>query len=1121
MQVGVQHKADTLSLPLSSRAFFVPIPLLLVPTIALMATANRGADPAAGGGSSAEGYCEICDKFFSGKRGLGVHRKRAHPEEHNRGIVVDRVKKRWSPEEVLLLAQAEVGALKSNPSCDINQVLSQQFPARTFESLKSKRKTSDYKKALADIRSRPMSPDPEPCPSSVVHSSAPPMHRSPSDSSSPPKAYSISMPLISPSGESPGEDASDVLEALDSTIREDINLLLRDSPSPEAQPRILFPRYRVDPLPPLPDVSEAQLKIFHYVNTLYDAAPESPSSPYLSLAEAWTRYRLDFNRELLFANVEQSINSILPPKNQPKPRSTPAHPPTRRINKKEARRQEYAETQKLFKKSPKTVVEKILEPASVASFPDAILFRSYWKNVMSLPSNQSAPSFHRDALEEANDYTGLWDPITDEEIKKNFPDHKAAPGPDGLKTGALRRLPHFFLPKMLNILLFLGRLPSRLSESKTIFIPKCDNAEDPGEFRPISMTSVLTRLFHKVLASRLGSRIKLSEEQRAFRPTDGVSQNIFLLDLILYNANTNLKESYLASVDIVKAFVSLSHSSIFAALDALGLPLELQEYLRTLYEESSTIYCFPGSSGEAFHPTCGVRQGDPLSPLLFNIFMEFLIRRLRSFIGIDIGEVHLGLSAFADDLLIFASTSDGLQFQMKKAVDFMATCNLRVNTAKSFVISLVPDGRNKRMKTVDPEIVVNGAPLRSLRPGEEFKYLGVFFRSDGLLFYSPVAKIKDWLTKLSHVPLKPQQRLLIIREFPIPRILHHSVLSRVRIGVLTKADRAVRAFVRKHLNLPHDAANVFMHGDIADGCLGIPSLRVIVPEMRLKRLESIKRSLSDRASDSFSLNFLMSHIHRAIDAAVPGSPKSYWRRQLSSCVDGAGLQESALTPGQHNWIKGRSLFLSGRDFIQAIKLRFNCLPCRSRCARGRPEKDRLCGAGCARNESLSHILQVCPRTHGHRIKRHNAVASYVARGLEDRRFTVYQEPRFSSSSQGLLKPDLLAVNDGKAYILDAQVISDGEPQGLAHRRKLDKYTELIPSVSAMHHVDDVKVYSVTPNWHGVWAPESAAALLADGLLRKSDLPVLSTRVIIGGLSCFHFSKSTARSKPHGHFRRPP
>lgn len=324
--------------------------------------------------------------------------------------------------------------------------------------------------------------------------------------------------------------------------------------------------------------------------------------------------------------------------------------------------------------------------------------------------------------------------------------------------------------------------------------------------------------------------------------------------------------------------------------------------------------------------------------------------------------------------------------------------------------------------------------------------------------------------------------------------------------------------MRKHLDLPHDALNALFHARIPDGGLGVPSLRLIVPKLRIRRLEDVRMCLSSLALSGFINDFLHLHIKRAVDCSLPGDPDLYWRSRFSSSFDGTGFIDSHKTPGQHNWIRGADLFLSGRDFINSVKLCFNALPCRSRCSRGRT-LDRLCRAGCAMSENLGHILQVCPRTYGQRVKRHDAVLNYAVRGLEQRGFQVVHKPHFSTS-EGLRKPDIIAIHANQAFVIDAQVVSDGEPLRKAHNRKVDKYQALRPMIVSQFNVDSVNLHSLTLNWRGVWSPDSCALLLEDGLIRKADVPVISSRVLIGGLAGFNFfSKSTQPTRSIFRHRR--
>ncbi|GBN12280.1 hypothetical protein AVEN_199452-1 [Araneus ventricosus] len=82
-----------------------------------------------------------------------------------------------------------------------------------------------------------------------------------------------------------------------------------------------------------------------------------------------------------------------------------------------------------------------------------------------------------------------------------------------------------------------ARLPERFCKARAIFIPKKPAAIDPGDFRPISLTSIPARLFSKIVAKRLSPAIKIEHEQRGFIGSDGISQNIFILDYVLRHAS--------------------------------------------------------------------------------------------------------------------------------------------------------------------------------------------------------------------------------------------------------------------------------------------------------------------------------------------------------------------------------------------------------------------------------------------------------------------------------------------------------------------------------------------------------------------------------------------------------
>ena len=112
---------------------------------------------------------------------------------------------------------------------------------------------------------------------------------------------------------------------------------------------------------------------------------------------------------------------------------------------------------------------------------------------------------------------------------------------------------------------------------------------------------------------------------------------------------------------------------------------------------------------------------------------------------------------------------------------------------------------------------------------------------------------------------------------------------------------------------------------------------------------------------------------------------------LHGAVDGCGLKASRAVSYVHEWVSNGTALLTGANFIHALQIRSATVSTKQRAARGRPEADRRCDA-CWRTESLGHVLQVCPRTWGHRIKRHDALLEKFLHRMENRGWSVTRAP---------------------------------------------------------------------------------------------------------------------------------
>ena len=142
--------------------------------------------------------------------------------------------------------------------------------------------------------------------------------------------------------------------------------------------------------------------------------------------------------------------------------------------------------------------------------------------------------------------------------------------------------------------------------------------------------------------------------------------------------------------------------------------------------------------------------------------------------------------------------------------------------------------------------------------------------------------LATYLDKITWAPLKPQQRLHILRTYLIPRYLHQLVLGRVTYTTLRCADKQVRKQVRKCLYLPNDVPKSFFHTPIKEGGIGIMSFETKIPELTKQRLDSL----------SLSTKWCEIIISKNIE----------WPKIFHRSVDGYELRETCKCAASYSWV---------------------------------------------------------------------------------------------------------------------------------------------------------------------------------------------------------------------------
>lgn len=774
--------------------------------------------------------------------------------------------------------------------------------------------------------------------------------------------------------------------------------------------------------------------------------------------------------------------------------------------RKARRRAEYGRVQRLFRSNMSRVAKEILDGATDAdAIPDVRQMAEHWGPFVAQESAHVAAAPRQPPKRELS---GTWSPVSCEEVAATNLPLNSAPGLDGIGVRLWRAMPASIKALLFNIVLHCGGFPASMLVSRTVFIPKKGECSLPGDFRPISITSVAVRHLHKILAQRLRESRLVDLRQRCF--DDGCGDNVAVLASLLMDARFRRRELHVASLDFAKAFDSVSHGAITRALAGLGLPHGLIAYIERSYARSGTVFEVRGVRSELSGIGRGVRQGDPLSPVLFCLVVDVIMRSIPADVGYQLGEHRINSIAYADDVLLFAATKWGLQTCIRVVEDTAREMGLLFQAKKCSVLSFVPSGREKKIKIVTtPEFRLrDGSLLPQLDTVAEWRYLGVDFRPAGPKRVG--SDISVYLSRLSRAPLKPQQRLKIVRCFLLPRLYHSLVLGRATLGKLRALDVTTRAAVRRWLRLPGDVPTAFFHSPVSSGGLGIPALATTVPGLLLHRLRGLETSTSPQVQAVAHYTWAERRrewAQRALtrDGVCLASKHlrdTWWSRRLHQSVDGFELRECSSSNLSSWWVDHGSHAIPGRDYVQYVHVLANTIPTRIRTSRGvrRERYATECRAGCKSTETAAHVIQGCFRTHGGRVLRHNAVCRVLAAGLRNAGWTVREEPSYVTA-EGKRKPDLLCLRDSKAVVVDAQVVSGANPLVAAHERKVRYYADnatLVEAVSRENGIQrqDIEFSSCTISWRGIWCLASADWLLGMGLT-KGLLRGITTRVLQG------------------------
>ena len=170
----------------------------------------------------------------------------------------------------------------------------------------------------------------------------------------------------------------------------------------------------------------------------------------------------------------------------------------------------------------------------------------------------------------------------------------------------------------------------QFNASLMVFLPKSPTGRDPhhGDFfqpadtRPLNIVNADNRILANAVRLRVEPILErwVSPEQRGFLPGRSMIQNVVEVDHEMMRLSLQREDACAIFFDFKAAFTSVAHEFLKEALSALGLPNWLLRFVFLLYRGNRCRLIASGAQHEGFELSSGIRQGCPLSPLLFAVW---------------------------------------------------------------------------------------------------------------------------------------------------------------------------------------------------------------------------------------------------------------------------------------------------------------------------------------------------------------------------------------------------------------------------------------------------------------------------------------------------------------------
>ncbi|KAM7300105.1 hypothetical protein ISCGN_020669 [Ixodes scapularis] len=270
---------------------------------------------------------------------------------------------------------------------------------------------------------------------------------------------------------------------------------------------------------------------------------------------------------------------------------------------------------------------------------------------------------------------------------------RKSPGVDGLGSQFYKMFSAQLCPILRDVyanVLMRGLLPPSMRQAVTVLIQKKNSKGTPkvDHFRPISLLTRDYKILAKILAKRLewGLRDVVGEHQAYGIKGRTISTYPHAMRIVCEAAQVLKRPVAVLQVDLSKAFDRVRHSFLFRLMKECGIGVRLLRYVQLCYRDIKTRLLVNGNRTAPIAVTRSLRQGCPISPILFALYLEPFCRAIigdASIRKLSLASGTLKVLAYADGVTVLCSSRAQVHAVTQHIADFCSVSGAAMNTDKS------------------------------------------------------------------------------------------------------------------------------------------------------------------------------------------------------------------------------------------------------------------------------------------------------------------------------------------------------------------------------------------------------------------------------------------------------